>query len=91
MRHEPATHDSRTPEQIERDLAERQWRLEWAQYFEARAKHSEANARAQEPNKVNVDCWLNKAAGERECGILLRGHQTLAELYEAIGQRQPVA
>lgn len=61
---------------------EREWRLRWARYFDARADKSEANARSALGGTTTVvrDEWLAKAAAERECAFLLRSKWSLEEL-----------
>jgi hypothetical protein len=62
--------------------AERLWREEWAAYFDLRAAKSEANA-AVVPAEA-AQSWMHKAAGERECAVMLRSGETLESLYAAL-------
>lgn len=50
-------------------LADRTWRLQWAAYFEHRARKSRLNG---QNHPEHQKLWYDKAIVEEECAIVLR-------------------
>jgi hypothetical protein len=68
------------------DLIERQFRDRWAAYCDARARKSMDNARRL-PHVA--DHWNDVAAGEQACAIMLRGSESLDDLFAALEEPPP--
>jgi hypothetical protein len=68
------------------DALERDFRDRWAAYCNARARKSQENARRL-PHVA--DHWNDVAAGEQACALMLRGSESLDDLFAALEEPPP--